>query len=387
MYLRPTWIDVDLGIVHSNVRNLKNYIGPKVHLMAVVKANAYGHGMIEVAQAAVSAGATWIGVATMDEALAVRSKLRPAVPILVLGYVAPQHAIIASRLNITLTAISLEWVQETAQLATQPLDFHLKIDTGLNRVGLKTADDIRAALSIISLHPNLNCSGVFTHFATSENMQNTSYFHQQLSRFYELLEVIPNRTDKLIHCANSGATLYHPEKYFFDMVRTGKAVMGPPNESLKDLLPIELKPSLALHSSLTLVKQLTAGEKVGYAGLYTASQTEWIGTVPMGYADGWHQQFKATSVLIDGKRVPIIGRISMDQLMVSLPQKYPPGTRVTFIGRQGNETILADEIAQKAGVPRSEVFTSLSSRVPRVYWRDGSVVSVRNALLEQFGSS
>ncbi|CAF2814748.1 unnamed protein product [Rotaria sp. Silwood2] len=350
--------------------------------MAIVKANAYGHGMLEIARAAVSAGATWLGVATLDEALAVRSKLSKNTPILVLGYVAPEHVSLASQFNITLTGISLDWIQEAARLVKQPFNFHLKLDTGLNRLGFRTIDEVRTIMKIISLNANLNCTGVFTHFATSEDMQNKSYFHRQLARFYEFLDVIPNRTDKIIHCANSGGTLYHPEKPFFNMVRLGKALTGPPNEALKHLLPFELQHTLSLHSVLDFVKQLDANEKIGYVGEYVTTESQWIGTVPIGYADGWHQQFRTSHVLVDGKRVPIVGRIAMDQLMVALPQKYPVGTRVTFIGQQGNETIVGDEIAEKAKQPRSEVLTSLSSRVPRVYIQNGSIIGISNPILE-----
>jgi alanine racemase len=386
-YYRPTWIDIDLSAVQSNVRQLKKYIGDKVHLMAVIKANAYGHGMLEIAEASVSAGATWLGVATLDEAIAVRSKLSQNVPILVLGYVAPQYLPLVSQFRITLTGISVEWIQEAAQIAQQPFDFHLKLDTGLNRLGCKTVEEVEAAMKIISLNPNLNWTGVFTHFATSEDMENKTYFYRQLASFDEFLNVIPNRTNKIIHCANSGATLYHPEKPFFNMVRLGKALMGPPNEALKHLLPFQLQTSLSLHSILGLVKQLDAGEKISYGGEYTTTEKQWIGTIPMGYADGWHQQFKANAVLVDGKRVPIVGRISMDQIMVALPQKYPTGTRVTFIGQQGNETIVGDEIARTANQPRSEVFSSLSSRLPRIYMQDGSIISIRNAMLDSINLS
>ncbi|CAF0999109.1 unnamed protein product [Adineta steineri] len=380
-YFRSTWIDVNLSAVHANVRLLKEYIGEKVHLMAVVKGNGYGHGMLEIAEASISAGATWLGVASLDEALAIRSKSPHDIPILVLGYVAPQYVTLAGQFCITLAGISFEWIQEAARIAQQPFDFHLKIDTGLNRLGLTTIDEVQAVMKMVSLNPNLNCTGVFTHFATSEDIQNTSYFRQQLTRFHTFLDIITNRTNKIIHCANSGATLYQPQKPFFDMVRLGNALMGPPNETLKYLLPMQLQNALSLHSILDLVKQLNPGAKVGYGGEYTATQHQWIGTIPMGYADGWHQQFRATNVLVDGKRVPIIGRISMDQLMVALPRKYSTGTRVIFIGQQGNETILADEIAQKANQSRLEVFTSLSSRLPRIYRQDGSIARITNAML------
>lgn len=350
--------------------------------MAVIKANGYGHGMLEIAETSISAGATWLGVASLDEALVIRSKLSQNIPILVLGYVSPEYLSIASRFNVTVTGVSLEWVEEAAKIARQPFDFHLKIDTGLNRLGCQSIDEVHAVAKIVSNNPNLNWTGVFTHFATSEDLQNKTYFYRQLASFNEFLKIIPNRTKKIIHTANSGATLYHSEKPFFNMVRLGKALMGPPNEALKSFLPFSLQTSLSLHSILDLVKQLNAGEKIGYSGEYTTSQKQWIGTVPIGYGDGWHQQFKPTSVLLDGQRIPIIGRISMDQLMVALPRKYPVGTRVTFIGRQGNETIVADEIARLASQPRSEVFTSLSSRLPRRYFRNGSIDHIQNAMLD-----
>ncbi|CAF3941275.1 unnamed protein product [Rotaria sp. Silwood1] len=235
---------------------------------------------------------------------------------------------------------------------------------------------------MIYLNPNLNCTGVFTHFATSEDIQNKSYFHRQLTSFYEFLDLIPNRTDKIIHCANSDGTLYHPEKPFFNMVRLGKALMDPSNEALKHLLPFELQHTLSLHSILDFVKQLDANEEIGYEGEYVIRESQWIGTVPIEYIDGWHQQFKTSRVLVDERRVPIVGRIYMDQLMIALPEKYPVGTRVTFISRQGNETIVGDEIAQKANQPRSEVFSSLSSHVPRIYKQDESIISIRNPMLE-----
>lgn len=350
--------------------------------MAVIKANGYGHGMLEIAEASTAAGATWLGVASLDEALVIRSKVSQTVPILVLGYVAPEYLPIASQFNVTVTAISLEWVEEAAKTARQPFDFHLKIDTGLNRLGCKTIDEVQAVARIVANNPNLNWTGVFTHFATSEDLQNKTYFHRQLATFDEFLRIIPNRTNKIIHSSNSGATLYHPEKPFFNMVRLGKALMGPPNEALKQFLPIPLQTCLSLHSIVDLVKQLDVGEKIGYGGEYTTSQKQWVGTVPIGYGDGWHQQFKISTVLIDGERVPVVGRISMDQIVVALPRKYPVGTRVTFIGRQGNQTIVADEIARMANQPRSEVFTSLSSRLPRRYFQNGSIYRIRNAMLD-----
>ena len=351
--------------------------------MAVVKANAYGYGMLDIARTSLASGATWIGVATLDEALVLRRQLSTDIPILVMGYVPIQHLPIASRSRVTVTGISREWVDEAVRSVQQPLDFHLKVDTGMNRLGCRTVAEVEAVIKSVAGNGNMRFTGIFTHFASSEDVNNRTYFHRQLARFDEFLAVIPNRTEKLVHCANSGATLYHAEKPFFDMVRCGKALTGPPNEALKHLLPVPLQTSISVHSALSLVKKVEAGEKIGYSGEYTTQEAEWIGTVPMGYGDGWHQNFRATGVLVDGQRVPIVGRISMDQMMVALNQSYPVGTRVTFVGQQGNETITGDDVARLAKVPRSEVFSSLSSRVPRVYKQEnkqnGAISTVRRS--------
>lgn len=160
--------------------------------------------------------------------------------------------------------------------------------------------------------------------------------------------------------------------------------MGPPEEGLKHYQHFPLETSIALHSILVLVKEVEAGEFIGYDCDYKAIEKQWIGTVPIGYGDGWHQQYRTNDVLVDGIRVPIVGRISMDQMTISLPRSYPVGTRVTLIGRQGNETILGEEVVALAGnVPRSQLFASLSGRIPRLYFENGRLISIENALLNQ----
>lgn len=159
--------------------------------------------------------------------------------------------------------------------------------------------------------------------------------------------------------------------------------MGPPEDGLKQYQHFPLNASISLHSILALVKQLEVGEYVAYDCEYKAIEKQWIGTVPIGYADGWHQNYRTNDVLVDGIRVPIIGRISMDQMTTALPKGYPVGTRVTLIGQQGHETILADEIASRANVPRSQLLAALSSRIPRLYFEDGQLTSIENLLLNQ----
>ncbi|CAF3384059.1 unnamed protein product [Rotaria socialis] len=190
--LRPTWVQADLDAVSYNVRELKRFIGEKVRLMTVVEVNAYGHGYVETARTALASGATWLGVAILDEALLLRSQLTKDAPILVLGYVPPQHLSVASRSKITVTDISLAWVQEASRVAHEQFDFHLKVDTGLNRIGCKTLDEVEEVINIVSNNSNLNLSGVFTHFSTATDMTNTTYFEWQLAHFHEFLAVIPN---------------------------------------------------------------------------------------------------------------------------------------------------------------------------------------------------
>ncbi len=372
-----------MSAIRSNVQAIKNHIGEYVHLMAVVNANASGYGMIEVAKASIAAGATWIGVATLDEALVLRVRLQSQIPILVFGYVDPNQLSVVSRYNITVTAVSLDWVKSAAMIATRPFSFHLKIDTGLNRLGCQTLREVKSVSEIVSINYKLNWTGVYTEFATAEDPENQEYMQQQLLLFEDFLEIIPNLDEKIIHCANSCATLFYPDLPHYDMVRIGRALNGPPEELFEDYQLFPLKTSIALHSTLVLVKLLKAGEYVGYDCDYQATKNQWIGTAAIGYADGWHHNYCKSDVLVDGMRVPIIGHIAMDQMTIALPRNYPIGTRVTLIGKQGRETISADEIASTANVPKSQLLASLSNRIPRLYFENRRLVSMENLLLNQ----
>lgn len=338
--------------------------------------------MLQIASAAISTGATWLGVATLDEGLSIRYHISKTIPILVLGNVKPEHLSIASKYKITVTGVSLEWIKQTAKYISQSFDFHLKIDTGLNRLGLKIIDELKIVLNIINSNSYFNCTGIFTHFATSDNMDDKTYFNKQLQDFNEFLRVIPNIPNKIIHCANSDAALCHLEKPFFNMVRLGKSMFSSSPEHLNRFMPFQLKYTLSLHSSLGLVKKLNPNEKIGYSGEYTTTTTEWIATVSIGYADGWDQQYNKIEVLIDGIRVSIVGRIAMDQLSIRLPKYYPIGTKVTFIGQQGNQNITPYEISISANQPEAEVLTSLANRLPRVYINNESIVSIQNSILD-----
>lgn len=356
---------------------MKKYVGNDVHLMVVVKGDAYSFGALDVAEISVSSGASWLGVATLDEALYLRYKLRSFVPILVLGYVDPHHLPVVSRHKISVTAVSLEWVQEADKLAQQPFDFHLKLDTGLNRLGCKTVEEVRSVSEIVSRNPFFNWTGAFTHFATADSIEGEGllYYHKQLESFDKFLTVIPDVNNKIIHCATSGPALYHSNKPFFNMVRLGRALFGYLDQHSM-LVPLQL-PKKSFYSTIIHVKQLQRGESVGYGGTFIATQQQWVGTVATGFVDGWCSSFSMESVLINGTRVPIVGGVAMDQLVLALPEEYPVGTIVTFVKREANET----------SKPGLELYPLGTNRVPRVYYLDGSVVSIRNFLLDSVSSN
>ncbi|AGN34983.1 Alanine racemase [Bacillus paralicheniformis] len=380
-FYRKTWAEIDLTALKENVRNMKRHIGEHVHLMAVVKANAYGHGDAQVAKAALAEGASILAVALLDEALSLRAQGIEE-PILVLGAVPPEYASIAAEKRITVTGYSAGWLQDVLGFLGETeaaLEYHLKIDTGMGRLGCKTEEEIKEMMEMTESSDKLNCTGVFTHFATADE-KDTDYFDMQLDRFKELISPLP--LDRLmVHSSNSAAGLRFREQ-LFNAVRFGIGMYGlAPSTEIKDELPFRLREVFSLHTELTHVKKIKKGESVSYGATYTAKRDEWIGTVPVGYADGWLRRLAGTEVLIDGKRQKIAGRICMDQFMISLAEEYPVGTKVTLIGKQKDEWISVDEIAQHLQTINYEITCMISSRVPRMFLENGSIMEIRNPIL------
>lgn len=382
-FYRDTWAEIDLTAIKHNVSHMKDHIGQNVQLMAVVKANAYGHGDIEVARAALEAGADLLAVAFLDEAISLRNKGIKA-PILVLGAVPSEYVKVAVRYNVIMTAYSIQWLREVVKVMNgqmgQPIRFHLKIDSGMNRLGVKTIEQVSEVKELVHDHSFLQLEGVFTHFATADE-KDENYFGMQVDTFKTLLQ--PLHTDKLlIHCANSAAGLRFKDT-LFNMVRFGISMYGlSPSEEIKDELPFQLEEALSLHTKLAHVKPIQKGESVSYGATYTANQDTWIGTIPIGYADGWIRKLAGTEVLVGGKRRKIAGRVCMDQFMVDLKKDIPAGEPVVLIGTQGEDRISVDEIAKRLETINYEVTCSVGYRVPRVYIEDGKRVHVRNPLLQ-----
>jgi alanine racemase len=363
---RPTKAVIDLKAIQSNVSNLRKHLHSNVHIIAVIKANAYGHGDIEVARAALQAGATMLAVATPEEALHVRRHIAQT-PILILGAVPVHFTPYAAKYDITLTVFSTEWlaaVRELAPTFEKPLNIHLKVDSGMGRIGVRTVAELRDVYDAAQM-PNVQIDGIFTHFATADE-EDTAYYEQQLATFKTLVDSLPVKP-RLVHAANTAASLVK-EHVQFDAVRFGISLYGlSPSDYVAAHLPYKLQPAMSLETEIVHVKQLHAGDTVGYGATYAASGDEWIATLPIGYADGLLRGLGNQEVLVGGMRAPIVGRICMDQIMIKLPKKMPVGERVVLIGQQGDEEIRIDEWAARLNTIVYEIPCMLNSRIPRIF--------------------
>ncbi|KXT74625.1 Alanine racemase [Streptococcus sp. DD10] len=360
---RPTVARIDLAAIAYNIQQITKHIPNESKKWAVVKADAYGHGAVEVANF-IEPIVDGFCVSNIDEALELR-EAGIAKAILILGVSEISAIELAIVHQIACTVSSMEWVENL--LAIHPnlmgLKVHLKIDTGMGRIGFRDASEAEQAIRNLQA-AGAEIEGIFTHFATADE-ENQEQFQQQVCRFEAVLAALP--TDGLlVHSSNSAATLWHPTT-ILNAVRMGDMMYGlnPSGNSLK--LPFELKPALSLESELVQVKKLNKGDTVGYGATYLLDEEQWIGTIPIGYADGWTRDMQGFSVLIDGAICPIVGRVSMDQITVQLPHRYPITTKVTLIGVNGQKEITATDVAEKRGTINYEVVCLISDRVPRIY--------------------
>lgn len=364
--LYSTWAEVDLGAIAENIRYCRKYTGTQV--MAVVKANAYGHGLAPIAQESVRSGASWLGMARSDEALELRRAGLNG-PILLLGYTPPgQYAeVIANR--VSLAVWNVEQIQAASAAAAtigEPARVHLKVDSGMSRLGIQAEDALELARAV-STASGIIFEGLFTHFAKADEVDPAPTDAQE-RRFEELLQALDaaGLRPPLVHAANSAAGLTRPGAGF-NLVRAGIAIYGM-HPSAECLLPPEFRPALAWKATLSQVKSLPAGRGVSYGHVYTTQGSERIGTVPVGYADGY-RRVPGNWALVGGRRVPVIGQVCMDQIMLqldSVPQARA-GDEVVLIGAQGEEQITAEEVARRWGTINYEVTCGIAARVNRLY--------------------
>ncbi|EIJ79879.1 alanine racemase [Bacillus methanolicus PB1] len=381
LFFRDTWAEVDLDKITDNLKAIKEILPSGTEMMAVVKANAYGHGDRQVAETALRAGATYLAVAFLDEAIALRKKGITA-PVLVLGASRPKDVNLAAEKKITLTVFQEEWIKKAKDILNQnaKLKVHMKLDTGMGRIGIRSKEELKAVESLILNDDRFLFEGVYTHFATADHLDHF-YFEKQLGRFNQMIEWLEVRP-RYVHSSNSAAALRFPAASF-NAVRIGITMYGlTPSLEIEPQLPVVLKEAFSLHSKLVHVKKLQKGDKVSYGATYEAAGEEWIGTLPIGYADGWVRKLQGQDVLVEGIRAPIVGRICMDQCMIKLPYYVPPGTTCTLIGRQKEEFISVNEVAQKLETINYEIPCMISARVPRIYKWNGEKTEISNSLLK-----
>ncbi|MGB0467320.1 MAG: alanine racemase [Pontibacterium sp.] len=369
MYYRDTWVEVDLDRIAENVSNIKRHAGFE-NLFAVVKANAYGHGDIEVARAALQAGATQLSVAFLDEALKLRREIKE-VPVLVMGPVRPTDIAVAAEQNIDITAHDLAWIEAAMGYEGVPANVHLKIDSGMHRIGLTSQAEFSKACEWLDAEQNLNLVGLFTHFATADG--SVERYQGQLNKVATITEGCDLSRFRYVHQSNSAALLHHPQQPGANGGRLGIAMYGlAPSDTFE--LPCELKQAFSLHSRITQIKQLKAGDTVGYGATYEADETITIGVISIGYADGWLRYHQNRPVEINGKEYSIVGRVCMDQTMIRIDDRVKVGDQVNLI----NDRFTVDAAANDLDTINYEIVCAISDRVPRVYKQGGQTVSVRN---------
>ncbi|HFI0695359.1 TPA: alanine racemase [Streptococcus suis] len=359
---RPTRIQIDLEAIASNVDQVMSRLSSKTAAFAVVKANAYGHGAVAVAKRLSNIVAGFC-VSNLDEALELRQAGLEH-PILVLGIVPTQYLALAQKLNISVTLASLEWLEEIKKLNTDVsgLTVHLKIDTGMGRIGFRHSEQIHEALDLLK-DLDIEFEGIYTHFATADE-EDIDLFERQFSQFQSCLDSLPTKP-RWVHASNSATSIWHSETVF-NMVRLGNIIYGmnPSGHTLE--LPFEVQPALSLISEIVHVKKIEAGSHIGYGATYTSSEPEWIATVPIGYADGMVRSLQGFHVLVDGHICEIVGRISMDQITIRMPHYYPIGEKATLIGQDMNHSITVQDWADYIGTINYEVVCLLTDRIPRI---------------------
>ncbi|MDU2210891.1 MAG: alanine racemase [Eubacterium sp.] len=382
------YAEINLDAIVKNVDNLMALTKENTGALAVVKADGYGHGDVAVAKA-VAQKVTGYAVATLDEAVNLREN-GVKKPILVLGYVDPYEFDILVSHEITATVFDVETAQllaDAARVQKKQAHCHIKVDTGMRRIGLEPDENGIAIVKQITALKELSADGIFTHFAASDETDKTSAEHQ-----FKLFTDFTGRLEKegihftYRHCANSAAVIDMPQ-VDLDMVRLGIAMYGmyPSDEVKKE--KVELFPALDLKSHITMVKEIPAGEKVSYGGTFTTTRTTKLATVSVGYGDGYPRALSSKGyVLVRGQKAPIVGRVCMDQMMVDVTdiENVTRADIVTLIGKDGDAEITVEEIASLAGTFNYEFVCDLGKRIPRSYYLNGEYIGTHDCFRENW---
>jgi len=387
-FCRDTWVEVNLDAIAANVQAFRQHIPAATRIMAVVKADGYGHGAVQAGREALRSGADSLAVAMLDEAIVLR-KAGIAAPVLVLGYTPPDVVEQAAQWGIDLTAFHSGWVEEATKRLLEicpnlgPVGIHIKTDTGMGRLGVRSAAELLELVQSLEQSPVLQWNGIFTHFACADE-EDTRHVRGQHQRFQELLQSLRDagKTLPSVHCCNTAAAIAFPE-WGYDTIRLGIGLYGLyPSAYLKQRADVQLVPALSLKTRIAHVKTVTEPLTVSYGATYTAQQGEQIATLPIGYADGYSRLLSNQgAVLHAGCRAPVVGRVCMDQIMVRIDSgSAHVGDEVVLYGKQGEDEISLDEVAERIGTINYEIPCMLNYRIPRVYLRNGQVTEVFHPL-------
>ena len=367
-HYRPTWAEIDLKAIAYNYRQLKKAVGKDVHIMAVVKANAYGHGTVEVSSVLERESVDYLGVATTDEAVRLRDYGIRA-PILILGSILPEEVETAVKNDITITLCSEDLIVPIRHAAKdgKKVKVHIKIDTGMGRIGVWHEEAINF-IKNLQEERSIIIEGIYTHFSSAG--RDDFFTNYQIDSFEKLLSKI-NEFDiniPLRHAANSIATVDFKRSHQ-NLVRPGLVIYGMyPKYNFPKL--IRLKPALALKTKIVYIKDTPPGRSISYGRTFITHKHTKIATLPIGYADGYDRNLSnRAEVLVKGRRAPVIGRVTMDQTMIDVGhiRGVKLGDEVVLIGKQGRDEIRAEKLARIAGTIAYEVVCSISNRVPRIY--------------------
>ncbi|PFN02208.1 alanine racemase [Bacillus cereus] len=384
-YGRDTIVEVNLDAIKHNVREFKKRVNDEnMTMMAAVKANAYGHGAVEVAKAAIEAGVNQLAVAFVDEGIELR-EAGISVPILILGYTPVEAAKDAIEYDIMMTVYRIEdlkGIDEVAKRLGKKARIQVKIDTGMSRIGLQE-EEVAPFLEELKNMKHIEMEGVFTHYSTADEIDKT-YTNMQTNLFEKAVTTAKEMGIHLpyIHSSNSAGSM-ELSNTFQNMVRVGIGIYGMYPSQEVDHTVVSLQPALSLKSKVAHIKHAKKNRGVSYGNTYVATGEEWIATVPIGYADGYNRQLSNKGhALINGVRVPVLGRVCMDQLMLDVTNAMPVqvGDEVVFYGKQGEEEISVEEIADMLGTINYEVTCMLDRRIPRVYKENDETTAVVNIL-------
>lgn len=382
--IRPVWLEINLDAIAHNVKKIRQIVGKNTQIIAVVKANAYGHGAIEVSETLLENGVTMLGVGVIEEGVVLRQAGITA-PILVCGLTKDDQLEPLVMYNLSATVCRLKTIQSLSRIASKnkkKVRVHIKIDTGMGRLGIPSEDTLNFVKEIGKMK-NIEIEGIFTHFAAT-NEENGNYTRKQFEKYKKaLLELERERINiPLKHVANSTAIL-NSSRFHLNAVRPGIIVYGLfPSPKTKQI--VQLRPAAELKTKIIFLKEISAGKSIGYGKTYTTTRPTRIATLPVGYADGysWLLSNKG-EVLVRGQRAPIIGRICMDLCMIDVTHigRVQIGDEVVLWGKQGSEMISAEEVAQKMGSIVYEVICMVDKeRVPKVFIKNGKPFKVKSLL-------